>query len=75
MPPRCAQPGCGWQTLNPEQPVSEGLAVWHVYEDHPDVWRQIAGDRPPRDPDPRDPAVRARISGNLPAGGRQWKLR
>ena len=55
---------CEWQTMEPEYRVSGCLATWHVYENHPDVWRRIMGDRPPRDPDPRDPAVRMRISGN-----------
>jgi hypothetical protein len=60
----CRQPGCGWQTAEPEQAVAEALSVWHVYEEHPEVWRRLAGDRPPLDPDPRDLAVRMQISGN-----------
>lgn len=27
-------------------------AVWHVYDDHPEEWRRVVGDRPPRDPRP-----------------------
>jgi hypothetical protein len=55
---------CDWQTLEPEPAVSGGLATWHVYEQHPEAWRRIVGDRPPRDPDPRIPSVRMQISGN-----------
>jgi hypothetical protein len=55
---------CDWATAEPEQHVSGPLAAWHVYEDHPDVWRRVIGDRPPRDPDPRIPSVRAQVSGN-----------
>ena len=55
---------CDWQTAEPEQVVSGCLAAWHVYEQHPEIWRRVIGDRVPRDPDPRDPAVRAQISGN-----------
>jgi hypothetical protein len=40
------------------------MATWHVYEDHLDIWLALIGDRPPLDPDPRDPAVRMQISGN-----------
>lgn len=28
-------------------------ATWHVFENHPDHWRALFGDRPPTDPDPR----------------------
>jgi hypothetical protein len=55
---------CDWETGEPERSVAGCLATWHVYEKHPDIWRQVAGDRPPLDPDPRIPAVRAQISGN-----------
>jgi hypothetical protein len=55
---------CGWQTLEPEQVVSGCLAAWHVYEQHPELWRRVMGDRPPGDPDPRIPSVRMQISGN-----------
>lgn len=55
---------CGWETAEPERTVTGFLASWHVYEKHPELWRAVIGDRPPLDPDPRDPAVRARISGN-----------
>jgi hypothetical protein len=41
------------------------VAVWHVYEDHPDVWRELAGDRPPDAPDVRDPAVRRKMLAGL----------
>lgn len=58
----CSQ--CPWRTSEPEPAVSGALASWHVYEQHPESWRQAIGDRPPRDPDPRIPAVRVRLSGN-----------
>jgi hypothetical protein len=55
---------CDWATAEPELAVSQCLATWHVYEEHPEIWQRIFGDRPPRDPDPRIPAVRMQISGN-----------
>jgi hypothetical protein len=60
----CKQPGCKWRTAEPEEFVSQCLATWHVFEDHPDIWLAVIGDRPPRDPDPRDPATRMWISGD-----------
>ena len=60
----CRQPGCEWHIAELEEFVSQCMATWHVYEDHPDIWQALIGDRPPRDPDPRDPAVRMQISGN-----------
>ena len=60
----CNQPHCDWRTAEPDRLISGCLATWHVYEEHPDVWRRVIGDRPPLDPDPRIPAVRAQISGN-----------
>lgn len=55
---------CPWRTADPDRFVSGCLASWHVYEAHPDIWRAVFGDRPPLDPDPRDPVARMRISGN-----------
>lgn len=55
----CRVPGCGWETSEPIRDIAGCLATWHVYEQHPDVWKDVAGDRPPRDPDPRSPEVRA----------------
>lgn len=26
--------------------------TWHVYEMHPQVWKNVIGDQPPRDPRP-----------------------
>jgi hypothetical protein len=40
--------------------------TWHVYEDHRDIWLEQVGDRPPRDPDPRDPLFDMLYGGNLP---------
>jgi hypothetical protein len=53
MPARCKVKDCRWDTqfLNPH--IAGCLATWHVYEEHPDVWREVCGDRPPNDPDPR----------------------
>lgn len=36
------------------------LASWHLYEEHPGVWRGFHGDRAPRDPDPRTPEGKQR---------------
>lgn len=33
--------------------VSGCLTTWHVYEDHPEIWLEQIGNRPPNDPDPR----------------------
>lgn len=55
---------CSWNTAEPDQLITGCLAAWHVYENHPDVWRAVIGDRLPLDPDPRIPAVRAQLSGN-----------
>ena len=55
---------CDWETGEPQRHVAGCMATWHVYEQHPDIWRQVAGDRPPADPDPRNQAERALISGN-----------
>lgn len=55
---------CGWHTREPDQAVTGFLATWHVYEKHPEIRRQVMGDRPPRDPDPRIPWVRMQVSGN-----------
>jgi hypothetical protein len=44
---------CGWFTDEPVQRIAEARSVWHVYRDHRDTWRVLAGsDRPPLDPDP-----------------------
>jgi len=45
---------CPWESrdwLTRDQAGCE--ATWHVYEEHPDQWRALFGDAPPRDPDPR----------------------
>jgi hypothetical protein len=54
----CTIKGCKWYTIEPNRHYSGCLASWHVYEEHPDVWRGLFGDRPPNDPDPRDPEQR-----------------
>jgi hypothetical protein len=61
----CQVPECGWETVEPSMPVARSVAVWHVYEDHPAVWRELAGDRPPDIPDVRDPAVRRMMLAQL----------
>jgi hypothetical protein len=48
-----AVPGCQWATEAPIKDVVGCAAAWHVYEEHPEVWRSVFGDRPPQDPDPR----------------------
>lgn len=55
MPAKCLVNGCDWDTDEPIHHVAGCLASWHVYETHPDVWREKVGDRPPVDPDPRTP--------------------
>ncbi len=57
----CKIPGCAWTVLEAAENIAQAAAVWHVYEDHPDIWAALAGDRPPRGPDPRNPAVRSRM--------------
>jgi hypothetical protein len=59
MPAFCHQDDCGWETGEPNRDIAGCLAAWHVYEDHPDVWLRVIGDRPPADPDPRTPEGRA----------------
>jgi hypothetical protein len=51
----CRVSGCTWTAAHPVKDVVGYLSTWHVYEDHPDVWRSVAGNRPPIDPDPRTP--------------------
>lgn len=53
MPAKCRVSGCGWTNDHPLEAVSGSMATWHVYEKHHDVWRNIFGNRPPVDPDPR----------------------
>jgi hypothetical protein len=54
----CKVPDCGFATGEPIPDIAGCLMTWHVYEEHPDIWRRIAGDRPPADPDPRVPLTR-----------------
>lgn len=50
----CKVPLCDWISEDVyNRDIAGCLATWHVYEKHPDVWRQVIGDRPPVDPDPR----------------------
>lgn len=44
---------CEWVASDPRSHISGCLMTWHVFEKHPDVWREKFGDRPPRDPDVR----------------------
>jgi hypothetical protein len=48
----CLIPGCGWMQEHQQQPVADAAAVWHVYREHPEQWRQVAGDKTPTDPAP-----------------------
>ena len=65
----CKVPGCVWATGEPVEVISGCLATWHVYEQHRDVWKNVMGDRPPSDPDPRTPEGQGKIAewiaGNL----------
>jgi hypothetical protein len=58
MSARCLVPNCSWTTGEPKKYISGCLATWHVYEEHPDVWYKQFGNRPPNDPDVRDPLTR-----------------
>lgn len=46
---------CGWISADwPLTDMARCEASWHVYETHPEQWRQAVGsDRLPVDPDPR----------------------
>jgi hypothetical protein len=55
-------PDCPWKTGETIRDIAGYMATWHVYEKHPDLWRDAAGDRPPLDPDPRIPEVRQVLS-------------
>jgi hypothetical protein len=65
MAARCLLPGCGWVTGEPIEKIAGALVTWHVYEKHPDVWVELIGERPPADPDPRDPAVHQYLSARI----------
>jgi hypothetical protein len=58
MSARCRVLGCGWRSDEPKEYISGCLATWHVYEEHPDIWKGVFGDRPPIDPDVRIPEQR-----------------
>jgi hypothetical protein len=60
---RCKLGECKWTAENPVEGIVGCLATWHVYEDHRDVWLAVAGNRPPRDPDPRTEEGRRLIMG------------
>jgi hypothetical protein len=59
MAARCLLENCGWTTSEPFHDIAGCFATWHVYEEHPDVWRTQFGSRLPEDPDPRIPEVYA----------------
>lgn len=59
---RCTEPGCTWRTSEPVKRIAEAAATWHVYREHPGTWRQVVGDRPPRDPDPGTAEGRASLA-------------
>lgn len=45
---------CDWHSRNwPTRDQAGCEATWHVYEKHPQAWRALFGNQPPRDPDPR----------------------
>lgn len=63
-----AVPGCGWTAEAPVKDIVGCAATWHVYEEHPEVWQKVAGDRPPVDPDPRtDEGMQVIVAWNLSA--------
>jgi hypothetical protein len=55
----CLVPECGWSAAEACRDMAGCLATWHVYEKHPEIWRDLAGNRVPADPDPRVPGQRA----------------
>lgn len=39
---------CGWMSRStPSRTDAQEAAVWHVYEEHPEEWQSLFGDRPP----------------------------
>ena len=50
---RCLVTGCRWVVEGPLKDIVGCAASWHVYEEHPEVWLGMFGERPPVDPDPR----------------------
>lgn len=45
---------CYWKSQEwPTRDEAGCEASWHVYEEHPQAWRMLFGDEPPRDRDPR----------------------
>lgn len=45
---------CGWVSKNwPTEDQAGNESTWHVYEEHPEVWRGIFLNSTPTDPDPR----------------------
>jgi hypothetical protein len=58
MSAKCKVAECNWETDEPSRHISGCLATWHVYEEHPDAWKSLFGDRPPIDPDVRIPEQR-----------------
>jgi len=56
--PRAVCGLCEWAAEEVTRHAAGSLASWHVYEQHPDTWRSLFGDRPPIDPDPRTAAGR-----------------
>jgi hypothetical protein len=59
-----AIPGCSWKTGETDLDICRALSVWHVYEDHHEIWTSFYGERPPRDPDVRIPHIRYYLSRN-----------
>lgn len=52
---QCQILGCGWTSAKYSLMVqAQRAAVWHVYDEHPDWWQRVVGDRKPRDERPSD---------------------
>lgn len=43
---------CPWNEHRESEMVAQWAAVWHVYQEHYSVWRNVVGNRPPQDPNP-----------------------
>lgn len=54
----CRVPDCGYTTgVQPCCAITQALSVWHLYEEHAQLWFRQAGYRTPTCPDPRNPYV------------------
>lgn len=43
---------CGHNEAWTTEPAAHAAASWHVHDAHPEIWRELFGDRDPEDPLP-----------------------